>query len=101
MSDPFTQRNQGRGLEQTRVIERAGATGFDTFSASGVWTPAFIGTTIAGAFTYIAGGQMGVYTRISNQVFIHAFIGISAIPTPPKIGVTRRRTAAPYVASAR
>lgn len=81
MTDLATQRNILRRLEQTQVVERPGASGQNTFYEIGVWTPAFTGTTIAGTFTY--GAQTGVYTRIGNQVFMHAFIAISAIAVAP------------------
>ena len=48
---------------------------------SGTWTPAFAGTTIAGSFTYAA--QLGRYTRVGNQVIIHAYVQISAIGVAP------------------
>ncbi len=48
---------------------------------SGTWTPAFVGTTIAGAFTYDV--QHGVYTQIAGWVFILGRVRITAIGTPP------------------
>lgn len=52
----------------------------------GLWTPAFAGTTIAGAYTYVIGAPpetYGTYTRLGNQVIAHGGIQISAIGTPP------------------
>lgn len=74
-------RNLQRQIEQTRTIERPGASGFDSFYATGTWTPAFAGTTVAGTFTY--NGQVGFYTRIGNQVLVHGFVSISAIAVNP------------------
>lgn len=47
----------------------------------GTFTPSFSGTSISGVFTYSA--QAGFYTRIGNQVIIHARLSISAIGTNP------------------
>lgn len=62
-----------RTLDQVQVIERPGITGS--------WTPAFVGTSTAGTFTYTA--QIGRWMRVSNQIFIHAIVGISAIAVAP------------------
>lgn len=51
--------------------------------ATGTFVPTFAGSTIAGTFTYLAAGQKGFYTRIGNQVLIHAYIQISAIGVAP------------------
>jgi len=84
MSNLITQRSQARGLEQSRVIERPGAqTGFDAFYASGAWTPTFVGSTIAGTFTYDATNTGGFYTRIGNQVVIEGRVRITAIAVAP------------------
>lgn len=61
-------------------LERAGQQ-LSTFATTGSWTPAFVGTGTAGTFTYV--NQIGRYTRISNQVVIHASIRISAIAVAP------------------
>lgn len=53
---------------------------------TGSWTPAFTGTGVAGTFTYV--NQIGRYTRISNQVVIHASIQISAITVAPTVNMT-------------
>lgn len=81
MSDPRQRRDTARQLDQLRVIERPGAPGQTTFYATGTWTPTFRGSTIAGTFTYT--GQVGSYTRIGNQVFVHAYVQISAISVAP------------------
>jgi hypothetical protein len=49
--------------------------------AVGTFTPTFIGTTIAGTFTYVA--QRGVYRRIGDVVLYSAQCAINAIGTTP------------------
>jgi hypothetical protein len=84
MTDMRNARDIARRLEQTQVKEvPGGITGFTSFYASGTFTPTYTGSTIAGTFTYIGGGQVGLYTRIGNQVFIHLFLQISAISVAP------------------
>lgn len=84
MSDLMTQRDLVRRLEQTQVTERPGAqTGFDAFYASGAWTPTFVGSTIAGTFTYDATNTGGFYTRIGNQVVLEGRLRITAIAVAP------------------
>lgn len=61
------------------VIERP-------LSGIGTWTPAFVGTTIAGTFTYSF--QVGHWTRLSNIVYIIARVGISAITVNPTGNMT-------------
>ncbi len=66
-----------KALEQRaqslNIIERPDSTG--------VWTPAFVGTTTAGTFTYTV--QIGYYTRIGNVVNVWGNIALSAIPVAP------------------
>lgn len=45
----------------------------------GTFTPAFVGTTIAGTFTYAA-TTAGTYTRIGNMVFLRGRIALTAVP---------------------
>lgn len=47
----------------------------------GTFTPTFIGSTIAGTFTYTT--QNGFYTRLGNRVLIDVHIAISAIAVAP------------------
>lgn len=47
----------------------------------GTFTPAFLGTSTAGTFTYVS--QLGVYTRIEQLVFFRLTVGISAIGVAP------------------
>ena len=71
-------------LRQTETREVPGnIPGFTSFYATGTWTPAFQGTAIAGTFTYPASSQIGVWTRIGNQVFVHGYVQISAIAVAP------------------
>lgn len=75
-------RGLGRDVDQVKTIERpGGVTGFDTFYASGSWTPTLKGTTIAGTFTYT--NQNGTYTRIGNLVVALGRVSISAITVAP------------------
>lgn len=48
---------------------------------TGTWTPAFIGTTIAGTFTYTT--RIGRYRRIDDMVWIVGRVRISAISVNP------------------
>lgn len=82
MSDPNAQRTIARKLEQSQVVERpGGVSGFDTFYASGTFTPVFAGTGTAGVWTYSV--QLGFYTRIGNRVFFTLNIVAATRPTPP------------------
>ena len=84
MSNLVTQRSQARGLEQSRVIERPGAvTGFDTFYATGTWTPTLVGSAVAGTFTYDGANTFGTYSRIGNRVFLTGRVRITAIAVAP------------------
>jgi hypothetical protein len=49
--------------------------------ATGTWTPEFIGTTVAGVFTYT--NQLGYYVQAGSAVFVWGRCSISAIGTPP------------------
>jgi hypothetical protein len=81
MSDLRQQRDIARRLEQTQVVERPGASGQNTFSATGTWTPFFEGTTGAGTYTYVT--QTGRYMRVGNRVHFEFDINISAIAVAP------------------
>lgn len=84
MSDLYNLRNIGRTLEQTRVAERpGGVTGFDTFYASGTFTPTLFGSGTAGTFTYDTANTEAVYTRIGNEVFVEGRVIISATSVAP------------------
>lgn len=74
-----------RILNLENQAERAGQQ-LATFATTGSFTPAFTGTGVAGTFTYV--NQIGRYTRISNQVVIHASILISAIAVAPTVNMT-------------
>jgi hypothetical protein len=50
-------------------------------NAAGTWTPAIVGSTTAGAFTYV--NQIGNYVRIGNLVTVWARVAISAVTTAP------------------
>lgn len=47
----------------------------------GTFTPTFVGSTIAGTFTYVT--QSGQYTRLGNMCLFSAAINISAITVAP------------------
>ena len=83
MSDDLTfqrqQQDLARRIGQTEVRE-------SLRYATGTWTPAFAGTTIAGTFTYNV--QTGFYTRIGNRVFVNFFVGITAIAVAPTGNMT-------------
>lgn len=87
MSDPnrdmlrILQANEKR-LAQTEVKEVPGAIpGFTSFYATGTFTPIFLGSTIAGTFTYTL--QNGNWTRTGNIVHVQIHISISAITVAP------------------
>jgi hypothetical protein len=65
-------------------------------AATGVWTPAWVGTGTAGVYTYNV--QAGVYTRLGKLVYAQAFISITAIGTPPVGNMTI--SGLPYAAEA-
>lgn len=68
MSDIRGQRDIARRLEQTQVVERPGASGQDTFYATGTYTPTYEGSTIAGVTTYTT--QQGAWVRIGSLVVV-------------------------------
>ncbi len=68
MSDPRGQRDIARRLEQTQVVERPGASGQTTFSASGTYTPTYLGGTTAGVTTYTL--QQGGWVRLGPVVIV-------------------------------
>lgn len=47
----------------------------------GTWTPTFVGTSTAGAYTYTK--QIGNWTRIGDRLIFNGCVAISAIGTPP------------------
>lgn len=70
-------------LRLTEVKEvPGGIPGFTSFYDSGTWTPAIVGATIAGTFTYAA-TRGGTYTRIGDTVFVRGRIAFSAITVAP------------------
>lgn len=81
MSDPAQIRDLARRLEQTQTIERPGAAGYDTFTASGSFTPIFAGSGTAGTWTYSV--QIGRYTRIGNRVLFNLTIVAATRPGAP------------------
>lgn len=84
MSDPRAQQNMARKLEQTLVVERpGGVAGFTTFYASGSFVPTWVGSTIAGTFTYTAAACLVEWTRIGNRLLFNGRIVISAITVAP------------------
>jgi hypothetical protein len=69
MSDLITQRDLARRLEQTQVTERpGGVTGYDTFYASGTFSPVFTGSGGGGSFTQSV--SLGEYTRVGSMVTV-------------------------------
>jgi hypothetical protein len=91
MPDMMTERRL-QALEQ--FVERLRKS--DMGSVQNTWTPAFQGSGTAGTFTYSV--QSGVYTRLGNQVIVHARVAISAISVAPT--GTMRITGLPYTANA-
>jgi len=88
MSNLVTQRSQARGLEQSRVIERpGGVTGFDTFFETGNFVPTWVGSGVAGTFTYTANSTLVEWSRIGNRVFFNGRIVISAIAVAPTLNL--------------
>jgi len=59
----------------------AAASGEILTSLAGTWTPTFVGSTIAGTFTYSA--QLGRYVKLGGFVFFYGHITISAISVAP------------------
>jgi len=77
MSDPYTQRDMLRRLEQTQVKEvPGGISGFTSFYETGTYTPTYLGGTTPGATTYSA--QQGAWTRIGNIVFVTGTVAWTA-----------------------
>lgn len=81
MSDPQSQRDIARRLEQSQVVERPGASGQTTFYATGTFTPTFQGSATPGSWTYSI--QTGFYTRIGNRVFFNCTIAAATRPGAP------------------
>lgn len=65
-------------------------------TASGTWTPALAGSTVAGTPTYTT--QAGFYNRIGNMVWVNAFVQITAFGGSPTGNATI--TGLPLTASA-
>jgi hypothetical protein len=82
MSDPRQWRDMARQIEQSRVIERPGASGFDTFTASGTFSPVFAGSGGGGSYTQNI--SLGEWTRIGNLIHVwmhlqmNTFVGAPA-----------------------
>lgn len=57
-----------------------------SLSSVGVWTPAWVGSTGAGAYTYT--NQAGNYVQVGTLVFFTGRMTISAIGTPPTGNMT-------------
>jgi hypothetical protein len=71
-------------LSRTETREVPGAIpGFTSFYDTGVFTPTFVGSTIAGTFTYDAANTGGIWSRIGNQVFVEGRVRITAIAVAP------------------
>lgn len=89
MTDPRAQQSNARQIEQGRVIERpGGVAGFTTFYASGSFVPTWVGSTIAGTFTYTAAACLVEWTRIGNRLLFNGRIVISAISVAPTGNLT-------------
>lgn len=89
MSDPYAQRDMARRLEQTQVKEvPGGIPGFNSFYETGNFVPTWVGTTIAGSFTYTAASCLVEWSRIGNRVFFNGRIVISAIGVAPTGNLT-------------
>jgi len=92
MSDLRKQVQIARSVEQSRVVERPGATGFDTFYASGSWVPTYAGSTTAGVTTYTS--QFGTWWRIGSLIFYTVYVNWTAAT-----GTGRARVSLPFTAS--
>lgn len=69
-------KEQGRRIGQTEVKEVP-------LYATGVFTPAYEGTGVAGVWTYSF--QVGFYTRIGNRCFFNLSLTAATRPTPPTL----------------
>ncbi len=97
MSDPYAQRDLARRLEQTQVKEvPGGITGFDTFYASGTYTPTYLGNTTAGVTTYTT--QQGAWVRVGALIVVTGTVIWSAA-TGTGLAVVGLPFAAPNVAN--
>lgn len=84
MSEPNATRSIARALEQTQVKEvPGGITGFTTFFATGTFTPTWVGSTIAGTFTYTLTSCLVEWSRYGNRVLFNGRIVITAIGVAP------------------
>jgi len=73
-----------RRLTQTETKEvPGGIPGFTSFYATGSFVPTWVGSTIAGTFTYTAASTLVEWARIGNRVFFNGRIVISAITVAP------------------
>lgn len=78
------QRKQKQLLEQTEVVERPGnISGFTSLYETGSFSPTWVGSTIAGTFTYTAASTLVEWSRIGDRVFFNGRIVISAIGVAP------------------
>lgn len=84
MSDPHAQRDMMRRLEQTQVKEvPGGISGFSSFYETGSFVPTWVGSTIAGSFTYTATSCLVEWSRVGNRVLFNGRVVISAIAVAP------------------
>jgi hypothetical protein len=101
MSDPAQQRDIARRLEQTQTIERPGGiSGFNSFYETGSFVPTWVGTTIAGTFTYVGASCIVEWSRIGNRLFYNGRIEISAIGVAPTGNLTLAGWPYPAVSNA-
>lgn len=73
-----------RRLKQTETREVPGnIPGFTSFYDTGTFVPTWVGSTIAGTFTYTTNQCLFEWTRIGNRLFFSGRIVISAIAVAP------------------
>jgi len=76
-------------LKQTETREVPGnVPGFTSFYDTGNFVPTWVGTTIAGTFTYTANTSVVEWSRIGNRLFYNGRIAIDAITVAPTGNLT-------------
>lgn len=77
-------RDVAKRLEQTQVVERPGGiSGQVGFFATGSFVPVWVGSTIAGTFTYTTNATLVEWSRMGNRVEFNGRIVITAIGVAP------------------
>lgn len=103
MSEDLLRRMQADDarLRQTETKEvPGGIPGFTSFYETGSFVPTWVGSTIAGSFTYTAAACLVEWSRIGNRVFFNGRIVISAIGVAPTGNLTLAGWPFPAVADA-